>query len=98
MNLHKLILLIGKSNTQWYKVNNAPCVHTFVGDFCVNLCRWKDGEIYKISIDVDNIKKNHPNVIHEKLIENTEKYNSILPIYNLALNTATLPSFMEKAG
>lgn len=86
--------MISKTNTEWYRVNDQPCIHTIVRGYNVNLCKWFNGRTNIISIDVDNLNTNRQDIINDRFEEGCVEYNSILPIYTKALNESSIPSYM----
>lgn len=80
-NVGEIVTLIDKRNAEWLRVNQQPCMHTFIGDFYVNLCLWKWNDKSVISIDVDDMKKCISDIIAEDIFEGHEYFDTLYSIF-----------------
>lgn len=94
VDIGKIITLIEKKRAKWLRVNEQPCMHTFINDLYINLCLWKDNDVNVISIDVDNIEKGISDIILQDVREGEPYFDNLYKIYssykhnaeNIALN------------
>lgn len=82
------VLEHNKDNVQWRRVRNLVCVHTFIGDFYINICHFLDENDNKaMSINVDNFKHNKNDLVDSSFVEGSDQYNVLYSIYENALKT-----------
>lgn len=88
MNEKRIISVLLENNFNWNRVNTQPCVHTFYGNFYINLCQWKPNGLNTISIDVDDVEEGKNDIISLDIKEGDDYFKSIMSIYNLAIKSA----------
>lgn len=88
MDFNQFVNLLQGSGVEWLRVNDNLCVHAFIGDFDITLCRYRPDDKYVIRVDVDDSKNNYGDILLEDYTEGTDEYGVLLPFYNAAIQTA----------
>jgi len=78
-NVLGIIYRIKSSN--WKRVNNQPCIHTFYGRYYINLCLWNKFGKKTISIDVDDVRNGRNDVVFLEIQEGDARFQKLLKIY-----------------
>ncbi|MEM7487085.1 MAG: hypothetical protein AAF348_17900 [Bacteroidota bacterium] len=87
--ISNIIDLIESKGAKWLRVNEQPCMHTFINDLYINLCLWKDKDSNVISIDVDNIENGISDIILKDIREGEQYFDNLFRIYSSYKENAT---------
>ncbi len=87
MTLHDLIKIVDKNELNWNRVNDLPCVHTFYGNYYINLCLWSSNGKPTISVDVDDIEKGINDLINLDLSEG-QSFEKLFNVYKSVIKSA----------
>ena len=94
MNLDNLISIINNSSPLWKGIDRSSCVHTFIGKYYINICKFSNHrEEEFIQVDVDDVKTNSSNLIKNRYPIDSNEYKLLLPIYENAKSKAELKSY-----
>ena len=88
MKFKKLISLLKDSKEDWLRVNDDLCVHCFIGDYYIILCRYKRDDKFLIRVGVDDFEKQYNDILKEDYPQGTSEFNILLPIYERAKSSA----------
>lgn len=87
-NADKILKLINKKEAKWMRVNKQPCMYTFIDDFYINLCMYKQNNKNVISLDVDDVKKGISDILAEDFTEGDTLFNEFYKIYSTSKDKA----------
>jgi len=96
MNITLLIQKLTNFTGDWLRVNDELCIHCFIDEYYVILCKYQRNGDYIIRVDVDDIEQENYDIIKEDYTEGSEIYKKLLPIYKSAKPNAK--SAYRKAG
>lgn len=81
-NLKNILDLINSKVVTWSRVNNQPCMHTFIDDFYINLCLYHQNNKRVISIDVDDVNKGISDLLAKDVTEDDEYFTDLYQLYS----------------
>lgn len=84
----KIIKALTSKDIDWKHVEGLVCVHTFYRNYYINLCAYDYDDQPVISLNVDNITNNTNDIVDETFQKGSTEYQTLLPIYNKAMETA----------
>ena len=87
-NLESVLDLISDGSAKWLRVNEQPCMHTFIDDFYINICLYKFNNQNVISVDVDDISKGISDIVAVDIKEGEVFYGVLFLIYSNSQHSA----------
>jgi len=82
----KRLLASQVGNYHWRRVRNLICVHTYLGEYYINICKFKDSDGQNaMSMNVDNSKYNIRDIVSVEFPEGTDEYKYLLAMYKNAI-------------
>lgn len=85
--IQEIFQIIENQYTTWRHVRDLVCVHTFSGDYYINLCAYRENGRPVISVNVDNVKENINDLFDITYKEGSSEYSRLFPIYKKALTS-----------
>lgn len=98
MDINNLITRLATFKGSWLRVNDELCVHCFMDDLYVILCKYTVDGTSIIRVDVDDIEIEDLDIIKEDYNEGTDIYSKLLPIYESAKLNASPASRKAKVA
>ena len=89
MNFPKALQVL-QNSTNWLRVDDENCIHSFEGDFYFILCRYKKGNELLMRLRVDNTLLGNLEIIKCDYMENSIEFRKLNPIYENAKKKASL--------
>lgn len=96
MNITNLIEKLKNFNGEWLRVNDELCIHCFIEDYYVILCKYQRDDKSTIRVDVDDIEKEEYDIIKNDFDQYSTEYDFLNPIYEQAKLNAK-PAFRKPA-
>jgi len=87
-DIKSILTLINRKQAEWRTVNDQPCMHTFIGDFYINLCLYKSNNKNVIAIDVDDVRKGISDLLALDVSEDDSFYNDLYTLYSSSKGNA----------
>lgn len=70
-----------KHSLTWRRVNNQPCIHTFLKEYYFLLCLWDRDGSEVITIDVDNIETGESDILNIELTTDNKHFKYFKDYY-----------------